>query len=472
MRFSTNKPDSRTLEAVGQSVPAREHRRRNKMDSLPLQRDLVNSAFYHCAMASAPNKSNLGKAKSNKENVRRSHHRPPQQSKGTKIIKASAPRSLFSEHQNITTIKFDAGSQDRESGRPTVLPAPFAFVRTDMAKGLTISRNGVHTPSAYDMSHHGSFSHSEASSDTSSVFGGSSLEGDDLLPEIPSISHREAGTPRLSNSFSRSTVSEDFYNHPYVTRTITNLHYGNRNGIHQPPNYGTNQSIRHSISTDQYMASAPSLRTPAAFDVEEKYDDCSQSLSCLERLSALFNPSDWLSSGIKFEEDGTPYFDDDLRWSLTGILRTLLYNPIYPEFTSLQQFSWAVLLGIVMGVYTAVWKFLIERCVLFMWKDVPEQLLEWGLFSSLDGWFPIYHYMWICPCIMGGVLSSISANLDIPIPGQNEWIHNLHSRGIQDYDTFGHIIVLSTAGMASGKCVGVSALEFILLYKSTYSVIC
>jgi hypothetical protein len=466
MRFSTNKPDSRTLEAVGQSVPARGQRRGNKMDPLPLQRDLVNSAFYHCAMASAPNKSNLGKAKSNKENVRRSHHRPPQQSKETRIMEAPAPRSLFAEHQNITTIKFDPESRDRESGRPTILPAPFAFVRKDMAKGSTISKNRVGAPSAYDMSHRGSFSHSEASSDTSSVFDSFSLEGDDLLPEIPSISHREADIPRLSNSFARSTVSGDFYNNPYLARTMTNLHYGNRNGIHQPLNYGTNQSIRHSISTDQHV---PSLRTSAT---KEKYDDCSQSLSCLERLSALFDPSDWLSSGIKFEEDGTPYFDDDLRWSLTGILRTLLYNPVYPEFTSLQQFSWAVLLGIVMGVYTAVWKFLIERCVLFMWKDVPEQLLKWGVFSSLDGWFPIYHYMWICPCIMGGVLSSISATLDIPIPGQNEWIHNLHSRGIQEYDTFGHIIVLSTAGMASGKCVGVSARECIMLYKPTYSVIC
>jgi H+/Cl- antiporter ClcA len=107
-----------------------------------------------------------------------------------------------------------------------------------------------------------------------------------------------------------------------------------------------------------------------------------------------------------------------------------------------------------MGVYTAAWKALIEACVDFIWKDVPEMLLTWGVFTDVDGSFPIYHYMWIVPAFFGGTLSYVFAALPTPIPGQNEWIHNLHSRGVQSADTFVPLFLLSTAGMASGLSLG------------------
>ena len=47
--------------------------------------------------------------------------------------------------------------------------------------------------------------------------------------------------------------------------------------------------------------------------------------------------------------------------------------------------SWAVLLGILMGFYTAGWKEIIEHSVDIMWKELPEALLEWGFFTELDG---------------------------------------------------------------------------------------
>lgn len=413
---------------------------------LALHREARNSTLPYGGMASAPNK---GRATRNKENVSRSQQRPLQQSKQSKALSEAPPtRSLFAEHQN--SVK----SRGWEAARR----------KPERVLGLT---DRGFPPPRYNPSHRVSSSHSEGSSDTSSIFENFSFEGDDLLQEIPSVIHRES--PRLSNASTRSNFSGDSYSNHALTQSTSSLHYGS---IQQHRNLGTNESVRVSLPSAHNIAgSVSSLRTSAAFTLEQKVSDCSRSLSYLERLSAYLDPSDWLSSGLQFEEDGTPYFDDDLRWSLAGLLRTLLYNPVYPEFSSLQQFSWAVLIGVLMGVYTAVWKLLIETCVQFMWKDVPERLLHFGVFSELDGWFPIYHYMWICPCIMGGILSYISAALDNPIPGQNEWIHNLHSRGIQNYDTFLHIIALSTAGMASGMAMQICLhlLSAICLQTSPHS---
>lgn len=185
---------------------------------------------------------------------------------------------------------------------------------------------------------------------------------------------------------------------------------------------------------------------------DEESESSEESLNLMERLMDAVD--DWLSSGIAFDESGAPYFPDSTIWTMPGIIRVVFFNPVYPEFTSLQQFTWAVIIGIGMGFYSAGWKLLIERCVDFVWKDVPETLLEWGLFTDLDGHFPLYHYMWIVPTIFGGILSYIFAALPTPIPGQNEWIHNLHSRGIQESDTFVPLFILATAGMASGLSLG------------------
>lgn len=185
-------------------------------------------------------------------------------------------------------------------------------------------------------------------------------------------------------------------------------------------------------------------------DEESEYSE--ESLNLVDRfMDAVV---DWLSSGVAFDESGAPYFPEGTKWTMSGIIRVVFFNPVYPEFTSLQQFTWAVIIGIGMGFYTAGWKLLIESCVDFVWKAVPETLLEWGLFTELDGNFPLYHYMWIVPTIFGGILSYIFAALPTPIPGQNEWIHNLHSRGVQESDTFVLLFILATAGFASGLSLG------------------
>jgi H+/Cl- antiporter ClcA len=187
------------------------------------------------------------------------------------------------------------------------------------------------------------------------------------------------------------------------------------------------------------------------FDDEHSMDD---SAPLYGRMTALLDPTPWLCRNAKYDADGMPFFDDFAAWTLSGFVRHYLFNPFSPEFTSLQQFNWAVILGVVMGFYTAAWKLIIENGLEFVWKAVPEKLLEIGVFTDVSGIFPVYHYMWICPSLFGGILSYIFATLTIPIPDQNEWINNVHSRGVQDYRTFVTLFCLSTFGMLSGLSLG------------------
>jgi len=139
------------------------------------------------------------------------------------------------------------------------------------------------------------------------------------------------------------------------------------------------------------------------------------------------------------------------------LMNSFLYDPDNIEFTTLQQHCWAAIIGVIMGIFTAKWGDVIEWSVELVWKEIPAYLLEIGIFTDLDGRFPLPHYMWICPSIFGGVLSyatAILAKSGTPIPGQNEWIESLHIVGILDHTTLLMIIVISTLGMASGLSLG------------------
>ncbi|KAL7570108.1 hypothetical protein ACA910_017138 [Epithemia clementina (nom. ined.)] len=199
------------------------------------------------------------------------------------------------------------------------------------------------------------------------------------------------------------------------------------------------------ISTDGSEMQQQDKKTLASFNFDS---------SLWETAKNWLNPSPWLIVDVKFDDHGTPYFEPSQAWTMAGFVRHYLYDPVAPEFTSLQQFWWAVIIGIAMGIYTAVWKLLIEAGVDFVWETIPETLLELGFFTDIHGSFPIYHYMWICPMVFSAALSYIFCILPVPIPGQNEWIKNLHARGVQDYRTFWPLVVLATLGMLSGLSLG------------------
>lgn len=142
---------------------------------------------------------------------------------------------------------------------------------------------------------------------------------------------------------------------------------------------------------------------------------------------------------------------------LQSVFRKVFFDPNVPEFTTMQQTTWAVLLGVFMGLFTAGWGYVVEKSVDFVWATVPKYLMEYNIFTDKDGHLPLPHYIWICPAIFGGVLSYITAKYEengMPIPGQNEWIESLHYVGVMDYSRFFPVIILSTLGMASGLSLG------------------
>ena len=106
-----------------------------------------------------------------------------------------------------------------------------------------------------------------------------------------------------------------------------------------------------------------------------------------------------MSEGYSFDDE---YFFDEPSF-FQQMFRTLIYDYTKPEFTSSHQNVWAAIIGIMMGIFTAVWGIAVEMSVEFVWATIPEYLLEQGVFTGLDGRLPLPHYFWICPAIFGGV---------------------------------------------------------------------
>jgi len=163
------------------------------------------------------------------------------------------------------------------------------------------------------------------------------------------------------------------------------------------------------------------------------------------------NSASVLSRDDAFSDESTNLDSQEkTRWK--GFIAHFVYDKQNPEFTTVQQYFWSCMIGTLMGVLTAGWGWIIDFCVNFVWKTVPEVLLQWGVFTDVDGPRPLPHYMWICPALFGGVLSYLSVHKKIP--SQGKWIDDLHRVGIMDWSTLMPTILISTAGMASGLSLG------------------
>ncbi|EEC46046.1 predicted protein [Phaeodactylum tricornutum CCAP 1055/1] len=236
--------------------------------------------------------------------------------------------------------------------------------------------------------------------------------------------------------------------------SLVHADYGATGG--EPVNVAAAVALEHAAEEQKHLlnetfSSDDDDSSGTYSDEETEHDDVHRGFA--DQLVILWTA--WLTQQAHYDEDtGQPYFEDATGWTPAGFVRHYLYNPLTPEFTSLQQFCWAVILGVLMGFYTALWKYVIETGLDFVWETVPTWLLQVGVFTDIDGAFPLYHYMWICPSIFSGVLSYVFVVLPIKIPDQNEWINCVHTRGVQDYRTFGTLFVLSTLGMLSGLSLG------------------
>lgn len=96
-------------------------------------------------------------------------------------------------------------------------------------------------------------------------------------------------------------------------------------------------------------------------------------------------------------------FQNDDRSFFKKWYQILLYNEEKPEFTSAQQTTWAVIIGIIMGFFTAVWEIVLKKSIELIWQKLPLYLMNKGIFTDVGGHLPIPHFMWMCPTVFGGV---------------------------------------------------------------------
>jgi len=181
-------------------------------------------------------------------------------------------------------------------------------------------------------------------------------------------------------------------------------------------------------------------------------DDARSQINAFSNLALGLTGSD-LNDSLQSDDHLDFGFDFCLRF-YTEKRTKWFYDDDNPEFTSLQQINWAIVIGVLMGFFTAVWAILVDLLIEIVWKKVPETLYEWGIFTDLYGPRPLPHYIWLCTAFFGGLLSFITVSLPKPIPGQNEWIKSLHRKGVIEFDTIHYIFLIAVTGMASGLSLG------------------
>ena len=291
--------------------------------------------------------------------------------------------------------------------------------------------------SSADMLSHESLRYSEYSADTGSDTRRSSLYENILTSLRTSFS---SITNKLNASSNARQNGQGFFE--TTRKKKPGIFYGR---LQEPIDENTPELVWPPMSEPEKMGPQGQRRRSVVVNVYES-------------LTRMLDPIPWLEADAILpsagEEVGVQFPEDKGHRTLRGLARTFFFNPAYPEFTSLQQFVWSIIIGVAMGVYTAVFKYLIDGCVDFNWVAVPAFLKKVGFFTDRDGLFPMVHYMWLCPTFYGCSLSYIFAALSRKIPTQNEWIQNLHSKGVQDCATFWQLIFLSTLGMASGLSLG------------------
>jgi H+/Cl- antiporter ClcA len=235
----------------------------------------------------------------------------------------------------------------------------------------------------------------------------------------------------------------------------SSFHYGSTMPNRPFDYYPTQQASNDRTYKSYGSLDGPTIPLPPTIDEDDESSvEIPRAVNLFDQIANMMNITAWLSKDVVYDYEGVPFFESTSNWTITGVIRWLFYNPLYPEFTSLQQFCWAVVLGVFMGIFTAGWKLLIDACVEFTWKTFPTKLVQWGFFTDLNGAFPLYHYMWITPGLLSGIVTYISNSLSTPIPTQDDWIHTLHSNGIQESDTFIQTFAISTIGMTSGLSLG------------------
>jgi hypothetical protein len=181
------------------------------------------------------------------------------------------------------------------------------------------------------------------------------------------------------------------------------------NDVHRHHRENSEESFDYS---DTAPISPSALERRQEIDRFSSYATGAYSPASDDRPSIRKQKPDYGSANAAFDEskvsDNMSYSafysdDNDEPSFFVRLIKTIFYDSEKPEFTTAQQTTWAVLIGFFMGIFTALWNIALETSVEFVWVKIPGYLLKKGIFTDLDGWLPLPHYMWMCPAIFGGV---------------------------------------------------------------------
>ena len=172
--------------------------------------------------------------------------------------------------------------------------------------------------------------------------------------------------------------------------------------------------------------------------------------NCLSKI----HPRDFFTDAKEAVEEnaGVSHGTKAKEGTLRALVSFLFNDPKSPDLSFVQMTVWAVIVGALMGLYTLVWHYLIEKAIELVWETLPKCLFDWGIFTDSEGRLPLKHFFWMCPSLFSAILSFAFAELDIPT--QNDWIKMIHRKGEVDFKHFLSLFILSTLGMASGLSLG------------------
>ncbi|GMI04004.1 hypothetical protein TrRE_jg6753, partial [Triparma retinervis] len=125
----------------------------------------------------------------------------------------------------------------------------------------------------------------------------------------------------------------------------------------------------------------------------------------------------------------------------------LLYNPKEPEFTSTQQYTWSVLLGVVLGVAASVYGSFIETLIHGIWYLLPTYV------STSYPSFPLPLLFPLITTLLTFFTSLLLPLLPTP-PTQDTWTKSIHRHGSLPPNSLLSTVLLSILSLSTGLSLG------------------
>lgn len=137
-------------------------------------------------------------------------------------------------------------------------------------------------------------------------------------------------------------------------------------------------------------------------------------------------------------------------YTIIGMIRRFVYDPILMNQTWNQSAGRAILLGVCIGVLVGSWKLLIETGLDLIWADLPERLSDYEWFSES---FFKYTYMPLVMSLGCGIAGLAFEKFD-DLPDQNQLIDDLMECGRTAVHAPLRVVLFATIAMWAGLPLG------------------